>query len=150
MPKSTETLFPLRRASQATNALLASILPPLPPPPTRVNASPKGKGRASRKPQHDDPPDMKSRIEALGKLAVRIMAFHGGNMLEGRRETLERLEKYYRDHNQPPIRHREEPGEDPDKTWDCTQCPRSFKTFQKVAIHVTSHHWRLRSWFCSW
>jgi hypothetical protein len=125
--------------------------PPMPPASAgrrrRADTSP----RARRKKDHRDDPVTLARINSLGDDERHIMKDYAGNTPETRSETLSKLEDYRRQWGGPPIKAEGQLGPKKGKTgvdWICLMCPERKNTFQKIAGHITSHHWKLKVWKC--
>lgn len=107
--------------------------------------------RARRKKDHRDDDHTLMRINRLGIDEQHIMKDYAGNTVESRMETLSRLEQYRMQHKAPPIKAVGKLGPKKGKTdvdWICALCQEHKNTFQKIAGHITSHHWKLKVWTC--
>ena len=136
-----------REAAEAINDAVDPHTPPQPGRRRRADTSP----RARRKKDHRDDERTLMRINRLGPDEQHIMKDYAGNTLESRLETLARLENHRANHNAPPIKAVGSLGPKKGKTevdWICAICSEHKNTFQKIAGHVTSHHWKLKVWTC--
>jgi hypothetical protein len=94
-----------------------------------------------------------ARTSKLEDGELRVLIYHAGLTLESRTRVLEKILLHRRKHNRPPIAY------DGEK-WTCNLCPVStppqpaddrkppLSVFQRVAKHLVSYHWGLRSWVC--
>ena len=107
--------------------------------------------RRKKKDVYADPPGLKERASQLGIDERRILRDYAGDTSETRTVVLEKMESYrQQNNNQPPIAELDGSPGGPKKSWKCMVCPehKVFSTFQRIALHVTSTHWRLPSWPC--
>jgi len=84
----------------------------------------------------------------LGSGELRILIYHAGDSLDTRRRVLDKILLHRMTHsNRLPIARGESAGKE---EWICQLCPTSLYhgPFQRVARHITSYHWKLRSWIC--
>jgi hypothetical protein len=107
--------------------------------------------RARRKKDHRYDAHTLARINSLGEDERHIMKDYAGNTAESRLETLSQLEEFRRQNGRPPITAEGQLGPKKGKTkveWICSVCGERKNTFQKIAGHITSHHWKLKVWTC--
>jgi len=124
-----------------------NIPTPVVSPKRRADSTP----RARRKKDHRDNDQTKERISRLSEDEQHIMKDYAGNTRENRMETLAKLEEYRDMYGSSPIKSAGQLGPKKGKTkveWSCGMCAERKNTFQKIAGHITSHHWKLKVWTC--
>jgi hypothetical protein len=154
MAISDESIFPLNSSSLILGGLEQSQHTVAPSSISRDTAV-KGKitlrRSASRRTRRFDSIDFNLHVRNVGAHGPRLLKFYGGNTLEARNRTLRKLEEYRELHNQSPITpigSQGPRGGESQRQWECNICGEDFATFQKVAVHLTSHEWGFANWRC--
>jgi hypothetical protein len=146
--RTESTLLDTSSVSPDTNAQGQSFQAPSASTLARLDTVSK---RRTKKVVYTHPPGLLERAGQLGIDERRILKDYAGDTTETRTVALEKMESYRRqNNNRPPIIELDRSPGDPKRSWKCMICsePKVFPTFQKIALHITSTHWRLPSWPC--